>query len=117
LECDGAALSIVFTDDKEICKLNSDFRGKPKPTDVLSFPQEQSRSRRRKSEILGDVVISVQTARRQAREYATTLRDELLRLIIHGVLHLVGYEHESVSKAERLKMERLEARLLELLSA
>lgn len=97
-------LSVLFTDDKEVRVLNRDFRGKDKPTDVLSFPLEREG-------YLGDIAISVQTARRQAKEYGSRLHEELVRLLIHGVLHLEGYDHEGVSKSEAQKMRRKEKQL------
>lgn len=101
LGSDGSEVTILFSDDKELRDLNSQFRGKDKATDVLSFPDGES-------EYLGDIAISVQTARRQAREYSVTLREELVRLIIHGILHLHGFDHVRVSKSEANKMRRKE---------
>ena len=93
-------ISVLFTDDSELRELNKNFRGKDKPTDVLSFPSEGS--------YLGDLAISVQTARRQAKEFQVSLQEELIRLIIHGILHLHGYDHVGVGKAKAAKMRRLE---------
>lgn len=98
-------VTLLFTDDKELQYLNSTYRSKDKPTDVLSFLSE--------GVYLGDIAISVQTARRQAKEYAVSLQEEILRLMIHGILHLHGYDHEGVSKAEANKMRKLEARFYE----
>lgn len=109
LESEATEVSLLFTDDKEVQVLNRDYRGKDKPTDVLSFPLELDG-------YLGDIAISVQTARRQAREFETTLRSEILRLIIHGVLHLQGYEHEGVSHAVAQKMRRKEKYLYGVIS-
>lgn len=109
LESEAKELSILFTDDTEICNLNNDFRGKNKATDVLSFPLE-------KNDYLGDIAISVQTARKQAKAYGTSLRSEILRLLIHGILHLEGYEHENVSRATARKMQLKEKYLYGVIS-
>lgn len=98
--------TLLLTDDKEIHRLNLQYRKKDKPTDVLSFPSNMER-------YLGDLVISVETAKAQAREYKTTLIDEITRLITHGLLHLLGYDHEKVSPATARKMRRKEKLLLD----
>lgn len=100
----GRELSILFTGDKEIRELNARYRKKDKATDVLSFPLDDET-------MLGDVVISVETAAKQAKSYRTTFRAEITRLLIHGVLHLLGHDHEGVSKAKAEKMRRLERSL------
>jgi probable rRNA maturation factor len=89
-------LSLVFCDDAFIHTLNRDYRGKDKPTDVLSFPQDVD------SGILGDVVISVPTATRQAEEGGRTLTQELEWLFLHGALHLLGYDDETDEQAEAM---------------
>ena len=88
-------------------RLNRRWRGKNRPTDVLSFPQDADG-------LLGDVVISVETARRQAIEQRTTVGREADRLLIHGLLHLLGYDHErSPAEARRMRLrERALARWL-----
>ncbi len=93
-------VTLLFTGDKELRDLNKNFRNKDKPTDVLSFPSDDS--------YLGDLAISVQTARRQAKEFEVSLQEELIRLIIHGILHLCGYDHVGVGKTEAARMRRLE---------
>ena len=105
-------ISLVFTDDKEIRGLNAKYRDKDKPTDVLSFPL----TARHPSKIsaLGDVVISLQTTRKQARAYGVSPAEELARLLIHGILHLLGHDHAGVSKAKAARMRREEARLMRL---
>lgn len=101
-------LSVCFVNDKEIHLLNRDWRGKDKPTDVLSFSQLEGSDSFIVSEDLGDLIISLDTAKRQARQFGCSLNQELLRLMIHGVLHLFGYDHEHVSKAEANRMRRME---------
>jgi probable rRNA maturation factor len=89
--------------DVEVHALNRQYRGKDKPTDVLSFPLADELQ----PSLLGDVVISVETAARQARRRGHSLREELQTLLIHGVLHLLGYDHE-VSRSEAIRMRRKE---------
>lgn len=112
LECKGADVSLLLTDDEEIAVLNQQFRGKPKPTDVLSFPIQDIDTGHR---ILGDIVISLETAQVQASESTLTFRDEVLQLLIHGLLHLLGYEHEDVPAARVHEMREKEVQLFELL--
>lgn len=100
-ECDSVA--VRFAGDRAMQRLNRDFRGKDKPTDVLSFPGEESPEGRH----LGDIVISIPTAERQAAERGATLLDEVKLLLLHGVLHCLGHDHET----DRGEMEKLEARL------
>ena len=96
-------LAVTVVDDREIRRLNRTFRQKNKATDVLSFPQEHPG-------LLGDVVISLDTARSQAAERRQPLSDELARLLVHGVLHLCGHDHQEPTEAAA--MARAEARLL-----
>ena len=117
LGCEEQELSLLLTDDEEIAELNSLHRGKAKPTDVLSFPmnvQDNGVPLLLPSTLLGDVVISVDTARRQAEELEMSLEEELLRLLIHGVLHLLGYDHENVSDEEAECMAAKEEELWKL---
>src|SRR5688500_16243871 len=81
----GSEISLVFCDDEFIHGLNRHYRGKDKPTDVLSFPQDPA------SGLLGDVVISVPTAQRQSEERGHPLQTEIEWLYLHGVLHLLGH--------------------------
>jgi probable rRNA maturation factor len=103
-----SSLSIALVDDDAIRKLNRNFRGKNVPTDVLSFALCEN-GETGPEHLLGDVVMSVDTARRQAAAYGASLQRELYRLLIHGLLHLLGYDHERPSK--RRVMEAEERRL------
>jgi len=96
-------VSLSLIGDAEMRRLNRQWRGKNEPTDVLSFPLKESQH-------LGDVVISLETARRQAREGGWTLVLELRRLLAHGLLHCAGHDHERPRETER--MQRAERRLL-----
>jgi len=102
-ECEQ--ICILLTSDEEIRSLNKRFRGLDQPTDVLSFPACEGGLP--EDGHLGDVVISVETARRQARSLERTLRQEIDFLLLHGLLHLLGYDHET----DQGEMERLQARL------
>ncbi len=98
-----AELSLAFVTDQTIHELNRQYRHKDQPTDVLSFPLADERC----PTLLGDVVISIDTARRQARQRKRAFADELRALLIHGILHLLGYDHE-VSDSEAVRMRRKE---------
>jgi probable rRNA maturation factor len=101
----GAELSVRLVDDAEIAELNERFRGKSGPTDVLSFSLLEGAHAERAGALLGDVVMGVGVARRQAARARRTLDDELARLLIHGVLHLVGHDHERGDEAARMRAE------------
>lgn len=109
LRLDDAELSVMLCSDAVIHALNRDWRGRDRPTDVLSFAQGEGEGAR-PAGLLGDVVISVDTARRQAAERGATLGRETDRLLVHGLLHLLGYDHEG-SPAEARRMQRRERAL------
>jgi probable rRNA maturation factor len=108
---EDSALSLSLVNDTEIRTLNREHRGKDKPTDVLSFPMYEpgEEGHPEGERLLGDVVISVDTARRQAAEYDAPLQNEIYRLLIHGLLHVMGHDHEE--PGERAMMEAEERRL------
>lgn len=89
-------LSVVFCDDAFIHELNRDYRGKDKPTDVLSFPQDLE------SGLLGDLIISIPTSLRQAKARKARLADEIEWLFLHGCLHLLGYEDETEEGSQEM---------------
>ncbi|KPJ59660.1 MAG: hypothetical protein AMJ42_01835 [Deltaproteobacteria bacterium DG_8] len=102
-------ISILLVDDHQIKKLNKKYLHRSRPTDVISFSQIEGEFSHINTNLLGDVVISVETAKRQAKEANTTLQDEITFLLIHGVLHLLGYDHEgSVKKAQEMKAKERE---------
>lgn len=101
----GSELSVVVGDDAFVRGLNAEWRGKDSPTDVLSFPQDGP-----DGPLLGDVVISVQTAARQASEHGHDLDTELAVLLVHGICHLLGHDHHEPEQTAA--MRRAEARLL-----
>lgn len=115
----AAEVNVCFVSDRAMRNLNRRFRHKDRSTDVLSFPAKERetplpadesapiRAHAAAGGFLGDVAISPATARRNARRVARSLEDELRALILHGVLHLLGYDHET----DRGEMNRLEGRL------
>ena len=92
-EVEGSDFSVAFISDRRMKELNGFFRGKQSTTDVLSFPHEPDKFDA--EENLGDIVISVEQAQKQAKENGLTLESEIKQLILHGILHLCGYDHET----------------------
>jgi len=99
-------LSLLLTDDLEIQELNRTYRDLDKATDVLSFPQDEDAVNETGDTLLGDVVISVETAARQAEEHHLSFNEELILLAIHGILHLLGYDHERSPKDARIMQDK-----------
>jgi probable rRNA maturation factor len=107
LDLPSAELSVALTDDGEIHELNRVFRQRDRPTDVLAFAMREAleeaptspRAGENGSEMLGDVVVSIETARRQAAKRGRTLEAEVRLLLAHGLLHLVGFDHETPQQA------------------
>ena len=123
-----AELSILLVDDSRMRRLNYKYRGIDRATDVLSFPQMSYSVKRKalsvksynainaqRTTLLGDVVINLQAVKRQAPEHGLSFNEELRWLLVHGVLHLIGYDHERSKYAER-KMRTKEKELLEYIS-
>lgn len=104
----GSEVSLVICDDPEIAELNELFRGKSKPTDVLSFPLGEGEGSEFAQGNLGDIVISLPRAVQQATDAGIKVEHELVRLLIHGMLHLLGFDHEGVSKTEATRMRKYE---------
>jgi len=101
---EDAEVSILLTDDEQVRQLNREYRDIDSPTDVLSFSQSEGEDVGAGVEdsILGDVVISVETARRQAKEHGHSLDEEIDVLLAHGLLHLLGYDHEDPDDAKAM---------------
>ena len=115
LELERAELSVLLTNDEHIRELNAAHRKKDKPTDVLAFAMEEgepSAAAKTPVRLLGDVVISIDTAGRQARKRKRPLLDEVTHLLAHGLLHLVGYDHNTDSEERR--MNAMTKRLVEV---
>ena len=109
----SAEISIVLVDDQRIQELNREYRKADRPTDVLAFSQLEGEPAKAPEDrvALGDVVVSIDTAERQAAEQRHALENELDLLIIHGVLHLLGYDDET--EADAAEMRRHEKRILD----
>ena len=99
-------IALLLTDDAAIKALNAQFRGMDKPTNVLSFPSDED-------DFLGDIALARETAIREAEQDNISLRDHTAHLLVHGMLHLTGYDHETDIEAS--KMERLEIEVLQRL--
>ena len=103
-------VAVALIDDRAMRKLNKTYRGKDKPTNVLSFPAGEAAESRRATRPLGDVAIALGTVKREAKAQGKTVNDHLMHLMVHAVLHLLGYDHESDPDAE--EMEALERKAL-----
>jgi rRNA maturation RNase YbeY len=115
LRMPDAELSLLLVSDRVMHGLNRAWRRKDRPTDVLAFAQREGTSAP-PADLLGDVVISVDTARRQAGDRGHSLATEGERLLVHGLLHLIGYDHERSAREAR-RMQRRERALLRVLEA
>lgn len=115
---ENAEISVTFVDNEEIHALNKQYRNMDKPTDVLSFPLGEDGkydfNNESKSYMLGDIVISIETALKQSKIYGHSLEREIGFLTVHSMLHLLGYDHET-SKLDALKMREKEEAVLEKL--
>lgn len=115
---ENAEVSVTFVDNEEIHSLNKQYRNMDKPTDVLSFPLGEDGkydyNNETKSYMLGDIVISIETALKQAKIYGHSLEREIGFLTVHSMLHLLGYDHET-SKIDALNMREKEEAVLEKL--
>ncbi len=101
----GAELSVRLADDAEMAKLNDEWRGRLRPTDVLAFSLLEGEDAEHRGALLGDVVIGVETAARQARGRRRGLDEEVARLLIHGTLHLLGYDHAREEEGQAMRAE------------
>ena len=107
-------VSILFTDDGHIAQLNRQYLGRDGPTNVLAFPMSGGEPSDVESGMLGDIVVSVDTAMRESKELEEPLDETIHRLLIHGILHLLNYDHERSSE-EAERMEEEEKRLLDMI--
>lgn len=106
-------VSVLLVDDEQIQGLNRQYRHKDTPTDVLAFPQQDDSTPAIASQLLGDIVISIPTAQRQAQGRGHSLEQELKVLLIHGLLHLLGYDH--IQDNDHTIMRQKEVELLSLI--
>jgi len=107
MKLEQGSVAIAFVTDSEIARLNKTYRKKNRPTDVLSFPAQPSAKRPNRNKFLGDIAIAPAVARSYAKKNGRSLHTEICVLILHGLLHLLGYDHET----DRGQMDRVEQRL------
>lgn len=109
----GAEISVVLADDDFIHTLNRDYRGKDTPTNVLSFPQYTAEEliSAKNIDTLGDVILAYETIHGEAIQQGKAFRDHTTHLLVHGLLHLLGFDHEEEKQAQ--EMEALEIRILD----
>jgi probable rRNA maturation factor len=108
LDCADKEISLSFVDDENIRLLNKQYLGKDKATNVISFSLQEGEYGNINPQILGDIIVSVETAQRDALYGKLTIAQEIDFLIIHGILHLLGYHHENTTKKEANKMWQTE---------
>ena len=117
LEAEGyrkVQTSVLFCSDSYIRKLNKEYRGVNASTDVLAFSMHEGKFSKVHPEVLGDVVISLETASRQAKRYGHSLDKEIALLVVHGILHLLGYDH--LKKKDKEKMREKKKQILKSLN-
>ncbi|NIS63189.1 MAG: rRNA maturation RNase YbeY [Proteobacteria bacterium] len=105
-------ISLLFVDDRQITTLNEQYFKRSRPTNVISFPMAQGEFSEISPQLFGDVVISVETAMREARKSGLRFEEEVTRLLIHGILHLMGYDHIGRGRQE---MQGVQDRLFDRL--
>jgi probable rRNA maturation factor len=108
-------LSLVIVGDRTIRRLNREYLGRDKPTNVISFAMQEGDFPQLGSPLLGDVVISADTCAREAEEGGITFASRLSFLLLHGILHLTGYDHERSGEEEARRMEKKEREIFSLL--
>lgn len=113
--CPDAQLSVLIVDDPGIREINRDYLGKDRPTNVISFAMQEGDGEGIQPDLLGDVVISADTAARDASEAGTSFESELYFLLLHGILHLLGYDHERGTKEDAVIMEKREQEVFALI--
>jgi rRNA maturation RNase YbeY len=111
LQCANTELSVVLVSDRRMQTLNHTYRQQDRPTNVLSFPQYPPIQDEPTETVLGDIVVALPVAAREAQDLQQSLEERVVYLILHGLLHLLGYDHEQ-SAIERQRMATLEAKVL-----
>ena len=114
MDCPDGELSILIVDDFQIEAMNRDYLDRSGPTNVISFPMREGEFLDITPQLIGDVVISIETAMKEAELAGISMEDRFNQLLIHGILHLFGYDHEK-SKEESDKMENKSHELLDML--
>ncbi len=116
MECPDAELSILIVDDPQIALLNKQYLNRNGPTNVIAFPMRTGSYANITPELLGDVLISVETALREGKRVGISMEERFTQLLVHGILHLLGYDHET-SDQDAHEMEQKSNEILKLLSA
>ncbi|HOJ13344.1 MAG TPA: rRNA maturation RNase YbeY [Deltaproteobacteria bacterium] len=111
---EGVELCVVLVGDERIRELNRDYLGRDRPTNVISFPQQEGEGPA--GNHLGDVVISVERAAEEARDAHMSTNERIRQLLVHGICHLAGFNHEDVTEEEALAMEEAERMVLHAIS-
>ena len=114
LECHDAELSILIVDDPQIAILNKKYLSRNGPTNVIAFPMRTDQFSNINPELLGDVVISIETAEKEGKSIGISMEERFTQLLLHGILHLLGYDHEK-SEQEADKMEKKSDEILQLI--
>lgn len=114
LDCPDAELSILILDDQQIAELNRKFLNRKGPTNVIAFPMQEGQFSEIAPNLLGDVVISVETAQQEAQRAGLRMEDRFNQLLIHGILHLLGYDHAE-TKSEARRMENKTREVLKII--
>ena len=105
LQLQDREISFLLTDDKRIHQLNKIYRDKDRPTDVLAFAMQEGELAELAGGVLGDVIVSVPTARKQAHERGVSVLEEVTMLLAHGLLHLLGWDHQTAAEDRRMRAE------------
>jgi probable rRNA maturation factor len=114
LNCPDGEISILIVDDPQIEKLNQKYLNRTGPTNVIAFPMREGEFSHLSPQLLGDVVISTDTAAKEAQNSGMRMKQRFNELLVHGILHLFGYDHETSNQAAR-KMEKKSRELLDLI--
>ena len=114
MEYPDAELSILIVDDEQIAELNQAYLSRSGPTNVIAFPMREGKFSEITPHLLGDVVISIETAHQEGLKSGFSIEERLDQLLIHGILHLLGYDHED-SNSEARKMEKKTQELLNII--
>jgi len=114
LDCPDGEISILIVDDPQMEKLNRKYLNRTGPTNVIAFPMREGEFSHLSPQLLGDVVISTDTAAKEAQNSAMSMEQRFSELLVHGILHLFGYDHETSDQDAR-KMEKKNQELLELI--
>ncbi len=115
LDCPEAELSILIVDDPQIAVFNKQYLNRKGPTNVIAFPMRDGPYGNITPQLLGDIVISVETADREGKRVGSSMEERFTQLLVHGILHLLGYDHET-SDQDAQEMEEKSDEILKLIS-